>query len=111
MQRDIDLIRKILLDLEQKGAYTSWMEIDIEEYSPEQMDYHLELMIEAGLISARASQGGFSRHLPLRLAWQGHEFLDLARDTARWEKAKASFKQAGSVPFELLQAALAEMAE
>ena len=111
MQRDIDLIRKILLDLEQKGAYTSWMEVDIEEYSPEQMDYHLELMIEAGLISARASQGGFSRHLPLRLAWEGHEFLDLARDTARWKKVKASIKQAGGVPFELVRAALAEMAK
>jgi hypothetical protein len=111
MRRDIDLIRKILIDLEQQGAYTSWMDVDIEEYSPEQMDYHLELMIEAGLIDVRASQGGFSRQLSLRLTWQGHEFLDLARDTARWEKVKASAGQAGGIPVELFRAALAEIAK
>jgi hypothetical protein len=111
MQRDIDLIRNILINLEQQGAYTSWMQVDVEEYSPEQMDYHLELMIDAGLISVRASQGGFSRQLPLRLTWEGHEFLDLARDAARWEKVKASTKQAGGVPVELVRAALAELAK
>ena len=38
MRRDIDLIRRILLDLEDKGSYANWLDVDIEEYSPERID-------------------------------------------------------------------------
>jgi hypothetical protein len=38
MQRDIDLIRHVSLDLEARGSYTDWLDVDIEEYSPEQVD-------------------------------------------------------------------------
>jgi DNA-binding transcriptional ArsR family regulator len=106
----MDLARQILLDLEEKGAYTNWMDIDIEEYSPEQMDYHLELLTEAGLISVEMSERGRSRRLPVRLTWDGHEFLDLARDERRWQKVMGSIEQVGGVPFEICKAVLFEMA-
>jgi hypothetical protein len=109
MERDIDLIRQILLDLEQEGAYTNWMDIDIEAYSPEQMDYHLELLVEAGLLNVRTAQRDHSRWLPVRLTWDGHEFLDAARDESRWQQLKASIAHTGSIPFEMIRAALLEM--
>ena len=111
MKRDMDLIRQILLDLEESGAYTNWMDIDIEAYSPEQMDYHLELLVEAGLISVASSERGRSRQLPVRITWAGHEFLDAARDESRWQTVTGSAAGTGGVPFAICKAALFRMAE
>ena len=110
MRRDIDLIRRILLDLEDKGSYANWLDVDIEEYSPERIDYHLELLTEAGLVTLKTSQRELSRWLPVRLTWEGHEFLDAAREERRWQRAKESIAKAGSVPFEIIATALLEMA-
>lgn len=110
MQRDIDLIRHILLDLEARGSYTDWLDVDIEEYSPEQVDYHLELLIEAGLIRVPASGMELSRRHPLRLTWEGHEFLDAARSETRWQKVKASADKIDGLLFAFIKAALLEMA-
>jgi DNA-binding HxlR family transcriptional regulator len=111
MKRNTDLIRRILLDLEERGSYTNWLDVDIEEYSPEQMDYHLELLVEAGLIRTRASGQEPTRQYPVRLTWEGHEFLDAARDETRWQRAKESTARAGGVPFQILKAVLLEMVE
>jgi DNA-binding transcriptional ArsR family regulator len=110
MKRDVDLIRQILLDLEAGGAYANWFDVDIEEYSPEQMDYHLELLTEAGLITVRTSQREFSRWLPVRLTWKGHELLDAAREERQWQKAKEAVEKVGGVPFEVIATILLEMA-
>jgi hypothetical protein len=110
MKREIDLIRQILLDLEEQGAYANWMDIDNEDYAPEQIDYHLELLAEAGLISVGTSERGRLRLLPVRLTWQGHEFLDAARDERRWAKVTGALEGLGSVPFEIVGDALLEMA-
>jgi DNA-binding HxlR family transcriptional regulator len=110
MKRDLELMRQILLDLEARGSYTNWLDVDIEDYSPEQMDYHLELLVEAGLIRRRASERQLPRWLPVRLTWEGHEFLDAARDQRRWKRVQESIANAGSVPFAIVHAALVEMA-
>jgi hypothetical protein len=109
MQREIDLIRQILLDLEAGGAYTNWMDIDHEDYSPEQIDYHLELLAEAGLISVGTSERGRLRLLPVRLTWEGHEFLDVARPEGRWANVTEALEATGSVPFAVLGDALLQM--
>jgi hypothetical protein len=109
MKRDIDLVRRILLDLEMKGSYTDWFDVDIEEYSPEQMDYHLELLMEASLISIKDPGRKPLRSYPVRLTWEGHEFLDAARDEVRWQKAKRTTAQGGDVPFEVLRSVLVEL--
>ena len=97
-------------DLEEGGAYANWFDVDIEEYSPEQMDYHLELLAEAGLITVRTSQRELSRWMPVRLTWEGHELLDAAREERRWQNAKESVARIGSVPFEIFATMLLEMA-
>jgi hypothetical protein len=109
VKRDVDLLRQILLDLEIRGSYTDWLDVDIEAYSPEQMDYHLELLVEANLISIRALERTPRRSYPVRLTWAGHEFLDAARDEGRWQQAKQSTAQTGGVPFETLQSVLVEL--
>jgi len=107
----MDLIRQILLDLEKSGTSTNWLDIDIEAYSPEQMDYHLDLLVEAGLITVASSERGHSRQLPVRITWDGHEFLDAARDESRWQSVMGSTAGADTVPFAICKAALFTAAE
>ena len=111
MQRELDLVRQILLDLEARGSYADWLDIDIEAYSPEQMDYHLELLVEAGFIRIPAADRQLARGHPLRLTWEGHEFLDAARDEERWQAVRALSVRAGGLPFATIRAALLEMAQ
>jgi hypothetical protein len=107
MERSLDLVRQILLEIESKGSYTNWFDIDIEEYSPEQMDYHLELMLEAGLIATRTMLREPQRLYPVRLTWEGHEFMDVARD----QEAKEIMAGAGLYSFEMLKQVLAQLAQ
>jgi DNA-binding MarR family transcriptional regulator len=107
----MDLIRQILLEIEQQGSYVNWFDVDVEAYSPEQMDYHLELLMEAGLIAARAFERELRRLYPVRLTWEGHEFLDAALDEARWEKAQEIMAGAGAFTYEILKQVLLRLAE
>ena len=50
MKRDIDLIRKLLLYLEEKPNDKSIKDLELEEYSKDEVQYHFILMDQAGLI-------------------------------------------------------------
>lgn len=53
MKRNWDLIRKILLKLEEKADSTSWLEsTDIKGYDAKTVAYHYKLLSNAGLIEA-----------------------------------------------------------
>jgi hypothetical protein len=89
MQRDMDLIRSILLGLEKRSSPFP-QPLVIEGYSARQIAYHVKLLNEAGLIEAigTSSWAGIDWQ-PASITWFGHEFLDQARDTATWEHAKS----------------------
>jgi hypothetical protein len=113
MKRDIDLIRTILLKIEESDDPTK---IDVRLFSTnhsiEQIQYHLKLLCEAGFIEVK----GF-REIILTvsgLTWSGHDFLDAARDKSRWEKAKEIiFSKLGSnvFIFDLLKQVLFDLAK
>jgi hypothetical protein len=51
-------------------------------------------MIEAGLvvgITTNDARGTLARGIIARLTWQGHEFLDAARNDTTWRKARETF--------------------
>ena len=105
MKRDLDLVRKILLDIEAPAAgsgHAGWARASGEGNGsePEALHYHVQLLHDAGLIVADELVPG--QWWPERITWEGHEFLDLARDDARWnEVTPARFeKPSGSAaPF------------
>jgi len=108
MKRDIDLVRKILMSVEAKESPDDWLNIEIEGYSPVEISYHVKILAEAGYLDARdlSSTGNFE-WAPVNLTWEGHEFLDAARDTKIWNKAKGVISEkASSVSFEILKAVL-----
>ncbi len=109
MKRDMDLARKILLELE--AAPPGAPEFHVDGCDAEQVSYHVMLLNEAGLIEAIDASGAESMEwLPTRLTWDGHEFLDAARDDDRWQKAKDLMRdKAGTVVFSVLKEVLVKL--
>ena len=98
MKRDMDLIRNILLDLED-GGNRAWEGLDRnDEATQEKIGYHSYLLFDAGLIGgANVSHLGchLPQYSPTYLTWSGHEFLDAARNETNWKKAKETFGRVG----------------
>ncbi|MBN8563971.1 MAG: DUF2513 domain-containing protein [Leptolyngbya sp. UWPOB_LEPTO1] len=104
MQRDMNLVRNILLKLEKQdtGYINGVVEGLIEEYPRSLIIYHIHIMMQGQLVEVvpQTNQAsiipvGFSE---VWITWQGHEFLDAARDETRWNKAMATVQQnSGSV--------------
>lgn len=111
MKRDPELIRKILLHIE---AHDN-LQFDFAGYDDQTIGYHVRLISQAGLAHANAPTA-MSGEIILQdsghtaLTWEGHEFLDAARDEARWKKAKSIVKeQAGAVSIGVLTQLLAQL--
>lgn len=92
MKRNWDLIRKILIKLEEKADSISWLESDgIKGYDSTTVAYHYKLLKNAGLIDAHdISSIEEENFAAVSLTWQGHEFLDKIRNEGVWNKVKAT---------------------
>jgi hypothetical protein len=113
MQRDLDLVRRILLHLEASGTEgRSWSGFGGAgggENDPAAVHYHVQLMNDAGLIQADELVPG--QWWPERMTWAGHEFLDAARNDALWSEARRRIeRRVGSAPFEVLRELLLQLA-
>lgn len=113
MKRDMDLARKILFAIEESEGECGPDDITIEGYSDQIVYYHIKILAEAGLIEAedisKMGEDGF-RWWAKSLTWQGHEFLEAARDNSRWEKAKKlASEKTGSLMFEAIKFALTQL--
>jgi hypothetical protein len=89
MQRDMDLCRKILLEIEDAGFANYFSRIDIDGYTQEQIHYHIWLLHSAGLIDAfdSSTTEGPKWHAR-KMTMAGHEFLEMSRNDTTWGKAK-----------------------
>ena len=114
MRLDMDLVRRILLIVEEEGPKPGGISINLQpDHSSEEVHYHLSKIKEAGLIKAiemHFRQG--SVYQPTELTWEGHMFLDDVRSELLWEKAKKLvLKKAGTLSLEMLKVALKEVAK
>jgi hypothetical protein len=113
MKRDMELLRKILLDVEANDAMPDpdWPGVDKKVLA-----HHILLLNEANLLKGALAVSLDSGDVLLeqaglvRLTWEGHEFLDAARDDAIWKKAMKQSKQAGaSLSFAVLAQLLVQL--
>lgn len=110
MKRDMELARLILMRIEAQEDYREDISCDFEGYTEEQVYYHIMLLNEAGLIVAfDASSLQDLQWIPQRLTWQGHEFLESARDNTIWSKAKDIMARTGGFAFEVAKPLLIDL--
>jgi hypothetical protein len=110
MQRDMDLIRELLLKLEalpMRLGEIVVIPLDAEEiavpgYDSNQVDYHLTQIPKSGFID----EGGASPMVGIGfrcLTPAGHDFLDSVRDPETWAKTKKAAVRAGGFTLDLLR--------
>jgi len=113
MKRDMDLARELLLRIEANDGDPRLLDLGVNGFEPQVIQEHLHLLKEAGLIEAMEShtRGGDS-YYPTRLTWEGHNFMDAARDETLWKKTRQTISQKfQSVSFDVLKAVLSEIAK
>jgi hypothetical protein len=112
MKRDMDLIRQMLLALEQRdqdGEERAERKdpTDVEGYSQQERMYNAALIIESGLAKGDIVEGAFGKVMCAgldRLTVAGHDFLDAARDDTIWKKAKEKVMKPGAAfTFEIVK--------
>ena len=109
MQRDMDMVRELLLRLESlhlpagSAEFLSAREPPLahEGDDPDSVAYHMRLLIDAELIDPTKTQGADSFGIR-GLTWSGHELLDSIRDPVIWKQAKEGAKKAGGFTIDLL---------
>jgi hypothetical protein len=100
MKRDMELIRELLLAIEaKKDPFYQSTELEINsERSLEEVNYNLQLLTDANLVKADI-ESTFDSPIPdvfiRRMTWEGHEFLDKARDESIWSTAKETIMKKG----------------
>jgi hypothetical protein len=86
MKRDMDLIRRILLEAEADDKPNQ-----VLQYTDPHEAYNVALLEEAGLVVATITRGYMNKPgtaFLTRLTWSGHDFLDATKDDTIWRKAK-----------------------
>jgi len=95
MKRDMNIVRDLLLKIEADEE---------PNYHEDTILYHINLLYEAHLIEGTQTRGGWDG---LRLTWEGHDFLDAAREDKVWRKALDKLgSAAASVSFTVLKTLL-----
>lgn len=126
MKRDMDLIRSILMEIEEdvniNGRFiVSDADLRQEGADASKIQYHLRLLMDAGYIEghdANKLTGGITpqknepgiprrEDLPTiqvtRMTWEGHDFLETVRDPKVWQKTKGYLKDVGGVGIDVLK--------
>jgi hypothetical protein len=101
MKRDMELIRELLLAIEAKDSNTFFAASELElktEREKQEVYYNLQLMTDANLLEANMAKSmqGIEDVVIKRMTWEGHEFLDNARNESIWKAAKETITQKGS---------------
>lgn len=102
MKRDWDQIRRILIKLEESVGEIRASDFDDPE---EVVDYHMNLLIEAGLVEGRCvvTRSQVRSCRIERMSWNGHELLDTMRNQSMWNRIKESAMDKGiSLSFEVI---------
>jgi hypothetical protein len=102
LTRDDDLVRALMLALEQASSYVN-DNLVVEGYTRDQVAYHLGLIVRAGYAEGpqpRYSSSGSDPTIPLsvvvnRLSPAGHDFIAALRDDTVWAKVKERLAKVG----------------
>lgn len=106
MKRDMDLVLRILQDIEKNCNDVGSYPIDLNGFQVEREKVlgHCKLIMDRGLANGQfASNGAMFK----ALTWEGHDFLDNSRNSTVWQAAKEA---AGDLSFGIFVKVLVETA-
>nr|WP_321457421.1 DUF2513 domain-containing protein [uncultured Cohaesibacter sp.] len=92
MQRNFEIIREILEDLDARPA-NSKSPIKLDSYKPEDVEYNVKLLYEEGFVKGSV-YSVFSSPFEVsnpELSWNGHDLLNLLRNETLWNRLKKLF--------------------
>ena len=101
MKRDLDLIRDILLDVENWNIPQPLTlgSLEYEGKTKQEIGYQLELLEDAGYIDVRIIKDhvgiGYLDAFIVRMKMAGHEYLDSVRNPEVWNKTKTTLEKVG----------------
>jgi hypothetical protein len=107
MERDLDLVRLILLKLEEHDDGLSYDDEVFSDYEKSVVVAHFKLMKEAGLIEAgffSADGDPYWIGEAVRITWDGYDYLNSIRDDSVWRKVRDVVKsEVGSASFDTIK--------
>lgn len=110
MKRDMELVRLLLIAAEGLKQGTNASNLQIEGFSEDQVIYHTALLHDAGFIAAEPNGNlDGADFCILRLTWDGHEFLDAARDATRWKQVRGAITKVGGATLPVWQSLLEQV--
>lgn len=99
MKQDMELVRKILIKIEENPTSSAIQDLKIDGYDAEAVAYHCKLLHQQGLVESfkpqSASNLWYYRFWVGQLTSQGHEYLNKIRDNTVWSKVKKWIKEKG----------------
>jgi hypothetical protein len=96
MKRDLELIRKILLTLEDGAQPKS-----LADESPERIGYHIQLLLDEHYVEGTVIWDGVGEartpitYFVRRITNAGHDYLDSVRDPRVWNETKTVLEKVG----------------
>ncbi len=113
MKRDMELIRKILLVIEEQYIDVALYNIEVDGYDLKTVAYHCKILYDVGFIDDYGGSYGDNELQNFgvgSLTWEGHEFLDAARDDKRWKNAMSTVKEkGGAITIDILKQLLIQL--
>ncbi len=98
MRRDWDVIRRVLIKVEEGTGDKEVSSEDFPEGERALVAYNMWLLYEAGLVEGGGREPG-SMGAPyafvLRMRWPAHELLDTIRNDTAWKRIKTTAKEKG----------------
>src|SRR5262249_21840086 len=106
MKRDMDLVRTILLQVEEREDGRP-IYLNLPDFSDDIVAQHVRLLGRQGFVEISDSASLSNQYAcePLRLTWAGHDFLEAIRNDTIWNKNKQQAKEkGGALSFEIIKA-------
>ena len=100
MKRNWDVVREILLAIEETSPKDGVLvavygrirkKFDIKEVASQDIEYHLDLLIQGGFIRGEIDRGleNYYELTDGRMTWEGEDLLNDIRDDGVWKEAKS----------------------
>ncbi len=97
MRRDWNLIRQILFEVEKLPAGESTKAIQIDGFDVHTITEHVRMLVRKDLLIGNVyNTYDGSTYVIEGMSWEGHDFLDNARNDTIWKKVMAESRAKGT---------------